>query len=163
VANTSLVSRFLTPFTIPCIPLPNPGSLYPLTLSLAITRDVTSITFERVDRRCFGVTPNHLYPFTLSASSAWRSWPDEASQNGANLWVLATGIVAVIAGGLCYAKIRFARSKHPCWLLRPAFYLIDRYLTGIGRNRETPANGRDEPDRGMNRQVLRPVHGFRCR
>src|SRR5580704_6433398 len=38
-----------------------------------------------------------------------------------------------------------------------------RCLTETGRNRGTPANGRDEPDRGTKRRVLRPVHASRCR
>src|SRR5436853_1941689 len=40
---------------------------------------------------------------------------------------------------------------------------IDRGLTESGRSRGTPASGRDEPDRGTNRRVLRPVHVSRCR
>ena len=60
---------------------------------------------------------------------------------------------------------------HPCLRILPSRETVcsdaqtsrGRCLTETGRNRGTPASGRDEPDRGTKRRVLRPVRVSRCR
>ena len=64
---------------------------------------------------------------------------------------------------LCKNSIVASNPSQPLDRLLRRSTSRDRCLTETGRNRGTPASGRDEPDRGTNRRVLRRVRASRCR
>ena len=93
-----------------------------------------------------------------------REWlPEDHLAYFVSTWWIKLDLSAIESVVLGKNSIVASNPSQPLNRLLRRSSSIDRYLTETGRNRGTPASGRDEPDRGTNRRVLRPVHASRCR